>query len=604
MRVPALVLLLAPACAAPEPSTPAAGPTAVATVAAPTWSADVAAIVHANCTVCHRDGGPAPFALVSYDDVRDHAAQVAEVTARGTMPPWLPSPGRGEFVGARRLGDDVRATLARWVEQGAPAGDLARAPAPPSFPDGWQLGAPDLVLDTGVAYELPADGGDVYRNFVIPVPPGPLRFVRAVEIVPDDAKVVHHGVLRVDLVGSVRELDAADPAPGFDGMVFAGAGMPDGRFLGYTPGKRPDPGEDARAWRLHGGSDLVLQLHLRPTGKVEPVRARVGLYFAARAPTRPSRAMELSSSDIVLPPGAKDVHVRDAYRLPRDVRVVSVYPHAHYLGKRVEAWAELPDGARRELILIEDWDFDWQDQYTYASPLQLPRGATIRMDWSFDNSADNPHGRFSPPREVRYGPASTDEMAELILELEPVDPRDLEALDQDLRRKWMTNQADTLARALGRDPGDVAAAVGLGALRQRLGDTPAAVAAYEQALRRDPDHVQALLELGIVWMSAGELPRALVHLRRAAAAAPDQARPQLVLGDALRRQGDPAAVVHYRRCSELDPTLVECPNNLGIVLEGQGDLVGAAEAFARAQALDPRPLFASNLARVRAKLGR
>lgn len=594
--------------ASPTPAPQATPPAAVvpAVPERPTFAEHVAPILYEHCTPCHRDGGSGPFAFESYDDVRDHATQISEVTASGFMPPWLPVPGVEPLVGERRLTSVARDTLARWVEQGAAQGELSQLPKAPRYPAGWQLGAPDLVLETGEPFMLPADGTDVYRNFVIPVPPGPLRFVRALEIMPGDPRVVHHGVLRVDLTGSVRKLDAKDPTPGFDGMTFAGAGMPDGRFLGWTPGKGVDPGSDARAWRLHGGSDLVLQLHLRPSGKEQPIRAKVGLYFSERPPTRPALSMELSNAVIDLPPGASDVHVRDQYTVPFDVAVHSVYPHAHYLGKRIEAWATLPNGTKRGLVTIDDWDFDWQDEYRLVRPLRLPAGSTIHMDWSFDNSAQNPHNPSSPPKHVRFGPASTDEMAELILEVEPVDPRTLVALDQDFRRKWLEGQAKAQEATLERNPSNADAAANLGALRQLMGDASAAIAAYERALRIDPDHVQANVELGIVLMAGGQLPRALAHLERAAKVAPDELRTHLTLANALRKQGDDErAIAHYRLALALDDTSAEAHNNLGIVLEAKGKLGEAAAQFERAAALQPQqPVFSKNLARARTKLGR
>lgn len=572
----------------------------------PTFAEHVAPIVYAHCTPCHHAHGSAPFAFEGYDDVRDHAKQIAEVTASGFMPPWLPVEGRGEFEGARRLSAVEQGTLARWVSQGAASGDLARAPAPPAAPEGWQLGEPDLVLETGEPFVLPADGADVYRNFVIPVPATPaLRFVKSVEIVPADPKVVHHGVLRVDLTGSVRRLDAEAPGPGFDGMVFAGAGMPDGRFIGWTPGKRPDSGSEARAWRLHGGSDLVLQLHLRPSGKPEPVTAKLGLRFSSRPPTQPALSMELASGEIDLPPGATDVHVRDEYTVPTDLAVRSVYPHAHYLGKRIEAFAVLPDGSRRWLVTIDDWDFDWQDQYRFVRPVRLPKGSTIHMDWSFDNSAGNPHNPSSPPRHVTYGPASTDEMAELILEVEPADPKDLQRLDEDFRRHWLRGQAAILEATLRRDPSDADAAANLGAFRQLMGDADGAIAAYEQALRRDPDHLQANVELAIVLTAAGQPARAVALLRHATTVAPDQARPHLTLANALRKQGDAdGAIASYRRALAIDDTSPEAHNNLGIVLEQKNELTEAATHFQRATELNPKQqLFRKNLTRVQTKLG-
>jgi cytochrome c-type biogenesis protein CcmH/NrfG len=619
MRRASLWLVLAPVLLACTPDPPAGkaerqggaemkAEAPVPTIpAVPTFSEHVAPLVYAHCTPCHHAHGPAPFAFEGYDDVRDHAKQIVEVTTRGFMPPWLPVAGVGpELEGARRLSDVERGTLARWVEQGVPAGDLAHAPAPPRPPKGWQLGEPDLVLETGAPFELPADGVDVYRNFVIPVPSDPpLRFVRSVEIVPADPKVVHHGVLRVDLGGSVRRLDAEDPEPGFDGMVFAGAGMPDGRFIGWTPGKRPDAGSDARAWRLHGGSDLVLQLHLRPSGKPELVTAKLGLRFSHVPPTRPALSMELANGDIELAPGAMGVHVRDEYTVPADLAVRSVYPHAHYLGKRIEAWATLPDGAERRLVTIDDWDFDWQDQYRFVRPVRLPKGSTIHMDWSFDNSAQNPHNPSSPPKHVTYGPSSTDEMAELILEVEPDDPKDLAVLDQDFRRHWLAGQAAIQEATLRRNPSDADAAANLGAFRQLMGDAAGATAAYEQALRIDPDHVQANVELGIVLVAAGKSARAVALLRHATAVAPDQARPHLTLANALRKQGDDdGAIASYRRAIELDTASAEAHNNLGIVLEQKGELAEAATCFERASELQPKQaLFRKNLARARAKLG-
>lgn len=622
MRRRSLALCLLPLCCTPDPTpreraaaeanageakaaepAPAAAPTIPE---APTFAEHVAPLVYEHCTPCHHAQGSAPFAFEGYDDVRDHAQQIAEVTQSGFMPPWLPMEGRGAFEGTRRLSEVARGTLARWVEQGAPAGDLSRAPAVPRSATGWQLGKPDLVLETGEPFLLPADGGDIYRNFVIPVPEQPpMRFVKAVEIVPGDPKVVHHGVLRVDLTGSVRKLDAEDPAPGFDGMVFAGAGMPDGRFLGWTPGKRPDPGSDARAFRLFGGSALVLQLHLRPTGKVEPITAKVGLHFASRPPTKPALSMELASGEIDLPPGATDVHVRDQYTVPTNVAVRSVYPHAHYLGKRIEAWAILPDGGRRWLITIDDWDFDWQDQYRFVRPVRLPKGSTIHMDWSFDNSAQNPHNPSSPPVHVGYGPSSTDEMAELILEVEPDDPRELPRVDEDFRRHWLQGQLAIQERTARERPDDADAAANLGAFRQLLGDGAAAIAAYERALRIDPNHVQANVELGMVLMGEGKLPRAVALLRRATEVAPEQARSHLVLANALRKHGDAdGAIASYRRALALDDALAEAHNNLGIVLEAKGELAEAATHFQRASELQPRqPVFGKNLARVRSKLG-
>ncbi len=598
-----------PAADAPQPTpapSPAAAPDApIAAPEHPTFAEHVAPIVYAECTPCHRDGGSGPFAFTDYEGVQAHATQIAEVTHGGFMPPWLPDRGDGVFVGARQLTDVERTTLQRWAAQDAPRGEPAREPKPPTYAGGWQLGEPDLVLDTGEPYTLPADGKDVYRNFVITVPEGPTRFVRAVEILPGDPRVVHHGVLRADTTGSVRRLDAADPATGFDGMIFAGARMPDGRFVGWTPGKQPDPGSDDRAFALRPGTDLVLQLHLRPSGKPEPVRARVGLHLAARPPTRRALSLELSSTKIDLPPGATDVHATDSYRLPVPVMVRSIYPHAHYLGKRIEGWAQLPDGSRRELVTITDWDFDWQDEYRYARPVALPAGSVLHMDWSFDNSAENPHNPASPPVHVRYGAASTDEMAELIFEVEPADPRQLEALDADYGRKFLSAQIDVVRKRIAQAPDDADGYADLGAFLQLRGDSEDALAAFDEAIARAPAHVRAHTERAIVLAKLERVDEAVAAARQAVAADAQDSRAQLVLANNLRKQGkDDDAIAAYRRAIELDGDAANAHNNLGIMLERRGDLAGAREHFARAVELSPaQTVFAKNLARVRAAGG-
>lgn len=581
-------------------------PVATAPVGPPTWTRDVAPIVFRHCAPCHFDGGPAPFTLLAYDDVRDHATQIVEITASRTMPPWLPTHGVSRFVGERHLTDGELATLADWVAAGRLEGDPADLPATPPAPKGWRLGAPDVIVEAPEAYELPAEGTDVYRNFVIRVPPEADGWIKAVELQPGNPKVVHHAVMRVDRSGTAARRDAEDPGAGFSGMDFAGAGMPDGRFLGWTPGKAPDPGQVARAFRLQEGTDIVLQVHLRPSGKPESVRPRIGLYRSDRPATRAALAMELSSTEIDLPAGASDVRVTDRYALPVDVYVVSVYPHAHYLGKRVHGWAELPDGSTKWLVQIEDWNFDWQDQYRFAEPLALPAGSTLHMEWTFDNSASNPHNPSVPPVPVRFGQRSVDEMAELILEIEPADQAQLPQLDQHFMNGWLDRQIAHYQRSLETSPDDADALLAMAALEARRGRNDDAVAHYEHGLRIAADRHGARVDLAIVLMGTGQFDRARAQLDQAVAALPDDARAHLTLGNLLRKRKAWAdAIVHLRRATELDPTSSEAWNNLGITHELAGELPQAERALARAVELVPRrTLFRENLARVLAAAGK
>ncbi len=594
---------LALACGEPLPVD---APAPVAELGPPTFTRDVAPIVFRHCAACHFDDGPAPFALLNYDDVRDHGSQIVEITASRTMPPWLPAAGVARYVGERHLTDGELATLAAWVDAGRLEGDPAELPATPVTPKGWRLGPPDIVLEATEAFVVPAEGKDIYRNFVIHVPPEADGWIKAVELIPGNPKVVHHAVLRVDRSGTAARRDAEDPQPGFSGMDFAGAGMPDGRFIGWTPGKAPDPGQAARAFRLIEGTDIVLQVHVRPSGKPESVRPRIGMYRSDRPATRKALAMELASSDIHLPAGAAEVHVTDRYELPVDVYVVSVYPHAHYLGKRVQGYAELPNGTKKWLVRVDDWNFDWQDQYRFAEPLALPAGSTLVMDWSFDNSAANPHNPTSPPVDVSFGQQSTDEMAELILEIEPADPAKLGELDQNFMNGWLDRQILHFERTLAKTPEDADGLLAMAALLARRGRSDDAIVSYEHGLRIAPERHEVRIDLAIALMAASQLDRARTQLDLAVAARPEDPRAALTMGNLLRKQRLYREAIGYlQRATELDPGAAETWNNLGITHELAGELPAAEQALARAVELSPRrTLFRENLGRVFAGEGK
>jgi cytochrome c553 len=268
----------------------------------PTFETDIKPILARRCVPCHQPDGDAPFSLVTYADTRRHARQIADVTAKRYMPPWKPDLDSLRFVGDRRLSEEDIALIGRWVEAGAPEG---RNASPPSASGrGWLLGEPDLVL-TLPTYRLRADGLDVFRNFVVTVPGQGTRYVRDLQFRPR-SRAVHHANIRLDATPGSRALDAADPEPGYEGMILHSADYPDGHFLGWTPGQAPPPSGDL-AWRLNGGTDLVVQLHMRPTGRVEEIAPLIGLYFTSEppaicfsskrhAPRRPSPSLPLANA--------------------------------------------------------------------------------------------------------------------------------------------------------------------------------------------------------------------------------------------------------------------------------------------------------------------
>ncbi len=397
-----------------------------------TFNEHIAPILFAECASCHRPGGSAPFDLLTYADLEPRLPLILDAVVSRRMPPWVPEPGFVDLVGERHLTDEQIRTFRRWADQGAPEGDPADLPVTPVWNDEWKLGEPDLVVELE-SYAVPAEGGERYRNLVAAVPLAEARHVTTVELRFGDTRSVHHARMMIDDSPLSRAYDELDPEAGFDGMeIVTLAKNPPGHLIGWLPGIVQTAGREDIAWLLEPGTDLVLQLHLRPTGTPERVEPRVGLYFAEAPPARASELVMLGSVDMDIPPGQPDYLVTDSYELPVDVEVLGVYPHAHYLGREVWGQAVLPDGAMRWLLRIDRWNFDSQDMYYYEEPIFLPAGTTISMRWIYDNSADNPFNPSDPPGRVQYGPLSTDEMSDLIFQVVPPSREDLETLNRDL----------------------------------------------------------------------------------------------------------------------------------------------------------------------------
>lgn len=379
-----------------------------------TFNKDIAPILYKNCAGCHHDGEVAPFSLLTYDDAKKHAAQIVKVTHKRFMPPWKAELGYGDFADPRRLTDAQILLIKKWVDEGAPEGNAASRMPPPKFTSDWHLGKPDMVVEMTESYTVPAEGKDIYRCFVVPINNTEEKYVSAVEYRPGNRSVVHHALLFLDNTGQARKKDDADPAPGYSSGGGPGF-VPSGGLGGWAPGLTPRRYPEGVAAVIEKGSDLVIQTHFHPTGKIENEKSSVALYFAKRPPTRILIGSGLTSINIDIPAGEKNFKASASVTLPVDTEWVSITPHAHLLCREIKADYILPTGVKKPLIWIKDWDFDWQDQYQFRTPLRLPKGTKIEMEFTYDNSADNERNPSSPPKRVRLGEQTTDEMALLFM---------------------------------------------------------------------------------------------------------------------------------------------------------------------------------------------
>ena len=424
--------------------------TATASSQPVTFNKDIAPIVYRNCAVCHHAGEVAPFTLTSFDDVKKRAKQIGVITEMRVMPPWKAEPGFGEFRDERRLSDAEIAKIQAWVAGGAVEGDAADKIEPQKYSEGWQLGEPDLIVKMPEGYTVAAEGRDVFRCFVLPLNLDEDKYVRAVEYRPSNRTVVHHALFFLDTSGAARKKDEADPGPGFSS--FGGPGfLPSGGLGGWAPGAMPEALPDGMARLLKKGSDLVIQTHFHPTGKPEIEQSTVGIYFAKKKPDRIVTGVSLSNRNIDIPAGKSDYKISATFTTPVDIDVVGLAPHAHLVCKDMKANAELPDGTKKPLIWIKDWDFNWQGEYQYLNPVKLPKGTVITMDYIYDNSKENTRNPNNPPQEVKFGEQTTNEMAFLFMQVVTEDPKDLPKLRLAMLGQLLKNRFERAKESAKQD---------------------------------------------------------------------------------------------------------------------------------------------------------
>jgi hypothetical protein len=406
---------------------------------------------------------------------------------------------------------------------------------------------------------------------VLPIPVETARFVRGLEFRPGNPKVVHHANIRIDTTPASRRLDEADPGPGYDGLIARSASYPDGHFLGWTPGQVAPLLPDDLAWRLEKNTDLVVELHMQPSGKVEQVSPSIGLYFGDTPPTRTPAMLRLGRQDIDIPAGDAHYTVTDAYTLPVDVEVEAVQPHAHYRARDVRGEATLPDGSTKRLIDIADWDFRWQHVYRFATPLRLPKGTRVSMRYTYDNSEANARNPQRPPARARWGQRSAEEMGDLWLQVLPRDGRDLDLLSRDFRPKVAAEDVKGYESEIEKHPTDAALHDDVALLDLELGRKDEAIAHFKASLALKPQSAVAHYNLGTALTVARRLDEAAVAYREALRIDPAYANAHNNLGNVLlaQRQFD-AAIREFEEVVRLQPDSASARNNLAAAYAAAG----------------------------------
>jgi tetratricopeptide (TPR) repeat protein len=555
-----------------------------------TFNHDIAPIIFRSCSTCHHPGEAGPFPLLTYSDVKKHARQIADVTLARTMPPWLPEPQELKFADELRLPNSQIDLIQRWVAQGAVEGDVADLPPQPKFIEGWRLGTPDLILTADKPLVLPAQGTDSYWNFIFRVPIEQTRWVKAIEIHPGDKRYVHHANILVDRGASSRRREA-EPGAGFGGMeirIESQVFDPDSHLLFWKPGTVPYLEPEGMALRLDKGTDLILNTHMQPSGRPEVIQPAIGIYFTSQPATKLPMLLQLEDDiKLDIPAGQKDFLVTDKFTLPVDVDLLAIYPHAHYLGKDIQASATLPDGTKKALIHIPSWNLNWQAVYRYAEPVFLPKGTSVALRYVYDNSGDNPMNPNHPPVRVQAGNRSSDEMCHLWLQVLPIH---YDAAQGDPRMKL---QEALALHNVEKNPADFEAHYNLAAMLQAKNKMDEAIREYELALRLRPEDAAANNAMAAVLLASGQPGEAIAYLSRALKTRPDYFDARYNLGNALASQNDFAgASEQFRLALEVQPDDADAEANLGSALAEMGRFSQAKTHFERALQINPNHALA------------
>ena len=380
----------------------------------PTWSSSIANIVYTNCSSCHRYGGIAPFSLMNYDEVAAKKNSVLEAITTRSMPPYPADTKFRSYSHQRTLSDsDINAVL-EWVNGGAPAGDLASAPKPPTFSSGPIIKNPNFTSQMpSYATQAKAGGEDEYRCFVLNGSPTKDEFISGIEVVPGNPEIVHHVLVFQDTSSIPLQLDAESPGPGYPG--FGGVGSSTADLIGvYVPGIEPYFFPKGFGVRFQKGARIIVQVHYPAgtEGQIDATAVRL-VYSDAPATREVFISPLLNRRNIVngplrLPPGQETTFTQ-RMTIPYDATAFAVMPHMHLLGKSIEINLKtLKDTI--PIISIPHWDFHWQMAYTFKTLQKIPKGSVLESKVTYDNTEDNPHNPSIPPKEVTWGEGTTDEM--------------------------------------------------------------------------------------------------------------------------------------------------------------------------------------------------
>ena len=378
----------------------------------PTWSESISKIIYKNCTSCHRSGGSGPFSMMSYGQTFNNRNSIKFAVSQKNMPPWPPDVKYSKLAHVRALAEEDIDAIVKWVDGGAPSGDLNKAPQPPVYDNLGYIKNPQLIINTP-KYTLQSNV-DEYRCFPDSSRLNKDMWLTGMECLPGNPEIVHHILVFRDGGTKSFQLDSRDAGPGY--ICFGGAGTSDAELISaWVPGSQPFILPKGFGIKIPAGSNIIVQIHYPGGAKGKSDQTQVKLQLTDQ-PLRETYLVPVLNHDISMTNGPLKIPANtiktfnQRFFVPLNFSVIGVAPHMHLIGTSIKTWAVGPDQKEIPLINIPHWDFHWQGIYQFEKIIKIPAGSTLWSEAIYDNTANNHHNPNFPPKEVKVGEATTDEM--------------------------------------------------------------------------------------------------------------------------------------------------------------------------------------------------
>ncbi len=370
-----------------------------------TWHNRISRIVQNRCQTCHRPGEAGPFALMNYGQVNKRRSMIEWALEEHVMPPWYADEASGPWSNDTSLTGAEHDDFLAWIAADAPEGESADAPLERQWVDGWSIGEPDLVVTLPEAYRVPAEGVVDYKYFYVKVDTAQDRWVEAVEVRSSAPQVVHHALVFLE---SPEVLEAIKRNPRDRKANRAFQSGVDSYFASSVPGQHGLKFPAGAGKLLPAGAWLKFQLHYTPDGREVLEQTSIALRFS-ETPLVEVETVSAINRRFTIPPHAFDYAVTSEFRFPEAGTLLSLFPHTHLRGNRFLCELVYPDGREEAVLELPFYDFNWQLNYLWQTPLSVPAGTRLRATAWYDNTADNP-ANPDPGRSVRFGEQTWEEM--------------------------------------------------------------------------------------------------------------------------------------------------------------------------------------------------